>query len=226
MPFCIILLLVVGSSLLLLKDRFLHAQLIQDNTNVSRQQRLGPNNILGLPDGVSRVSTNHKNSSLDEEFILLRTINQQNLAISNPDYGLSTPILTLMPGENFNINSSADSDIMYTSATMKLIPITSSFPPSNMRVEEVDPKNDISLGKPITIGSYTGNSGTFVIPHTASPGYYLLYVYFYYPNHNITAIYNTVVTVERQRRRTRAVIYCTGNCITNQDYNLKECNSC
>jgi len=196
MPFCIILLLAVGSSLLLLKYRFLHAQLIQGNTNVSRQQRLGTNNILGLPDGISLVSTNHKNSSLDEEFILLGTTNQQNLAISNPDYGLSTPILTLMPGENFNISSNADSDIMYTSATMKLVPITSSFPPSNMRIEDVDPENDVSLGKPIMIGNYTGNSGTFVIPHTANSGYYLLYVYFYYPNHNVTAIYNTAVQLK------------------------------
>jgi hypothetical protein len=49
-----------------------------------------------------------------------------------------------------------------------------------MSLEDVDPENDISPGPPITIGNYTGNSRTFVIPHTASPGYYHLYIYFYY----------------------------------------------
>jgi hypothetical protein len=65
--------------------------------------------------------------------------------------------MTLMPGEKFNINSSTDSDIVYTTVTVKLVPITSPFPPNNMRVEDIDSENDISLGTPITIGNYTGN---------------------------------------------------------------------
>ena len=197
MPICLILLLVVGTSSYVFKDRFLHALLIQDNTSVSQQQRLGTTNILDPPDDVSIITSNHKNSSLDEQFIVLGnnlgTSNRQNIAISNPDYGLSTPIPTLMVGENFNINSSTDADIVYTSATVKLVPITSPFPPNNTRIEDVDPENDISLGTPITIGNYTGNFGTFVLPHTASPGYYLMYVYFKYPVYNITAVYNTAV---------------------------------
>ena len=104
--------------------------------------------------------------------------------------------MTLMPGENFSINSSSDSDIVYNVATVKLVPITSPFPPNNMRVEDVDPENDIALGTPIAIGNYTGNSGNFVIPHTASLGSYLLYVYFYYPTYNITLVYNTAVQVK------------------------------
>ena len=65
-----------------------------------------------------------------------------------------------------------------------------------MRVEDVDPENDISLGTPVSIGNYTGNVGSFVIPHTASPGYYLLYVYFYYPTYNITLVYNTAIQLK------------------------------
>jgi hypothetical protein len=44
--------------------------------------------------------------------------------------------MTLMPGEKFNINSSTDSDIVYTTVTVKFVPITSPFPPNNMRVED------------------------------------------------------------------------------------------
>ena len=109
MPICLILLLAVDPRSYVFKDRFLHALLIQDNTSVSQQQRLGTTNILDPPDDVSIITSNHKNSSLDEQFIVLGnnlgTSNRQNIAISNPDYGLSTPIPTLMVGENFNINS-------------------------------------------------------------------------------------------------------------------------
>lgn len=201
-PICLILLFVMDSSLQDSKNRFLHAQLIQDNTDVSRQQRLGTATILGPPDNISLISTNHKNSTLDEEFVILGTADRNNIAISNPNYGLSGPIMTLMPGEKFNINSSNDSDIAYNRATVKLVPITSPFPPNNMRVEDVDPENDISLGTPITIGNYIGNSGAFVIPNTASQGSYLLYVYFYYPTHNITLVYNTAVQVKGSGART------------------------
>ena len=142
--------------------------------------------------------TNHSNSSLDEQFILLGNNlgTRQNIAISNPDYGLSTPIPTLMTGEKFNINSSTDADIVYSTATVKLVPITSPFPPANTNIQDVDPENDILLGTPINLGNYTGNIGNFVIPHTASPGYYLLYVYFYYPTYNLTSMYNTAVLLK------------------------------
>ncbi len=65
-----------------------------------------------------------------------------------------------------------------------------------MYVEDVDPESDISLGTPIAIGNYTGNSGTFVIPHTVSQGSYLLYVYFYYPTYDITLVYSTAVQLK------------------------------
>src|SRR5689334_4038765 len=139
-PICLMLLFIMESSLQDSKSRFLRAQLIQDNSNVSRQQRLGTTAILGSPDGVSLVSTNHKNSTVDEEFVLLRTVDGNNIAISNPNYGLSAPITTLMPGEKFNVNSSTDSDIVYNTATVKLVPIASPFPPNNMSVEDVDPE--------------------------------------------------------------------------------------
>jgi|SRR5215831_14129045 len=192
---CLILLLSVSPNLVFFTDRSLHAQLIHNNSSGSQLQRLGTTNILDPPDDVSIVFTNHKNSSLDEQFIILGNNlgTRQNLAISNPDYGLSVPIPTLMTGENFNINSSTDADIVYSTATVKLVPITSPFPPANTNIEDVDPENDILLGTPINLGNYTGSFGSFAIPHTASSGYYLLYVYFYYPTYNLTAVYNTAV---------------------------------
>jgi len=41
MPICLMLLFIMASSFQDSKSRFLHAQLIQDNTDISRQQRLG-----------------------------------------------------------------------------------------------------------------------------------------------------------------------------------------
>jgi hypothetical protein len=199
MSACLILFLVLDPSSALFKDRFAHSQLIQDNSAVSQQQRIGTTNILDPPDDVSIVYGNQMNSSLDEQFIVLGNNSQgtnTNLAISNPNYGLSTPVPTITIGGNFNINSSTDADIVYTSATIKLVPITSPFPPSGMSIEDVDPENDISLGTPITIGNYTGDLGTFTIPSTAAPGYYILYVYFNYPAENITTIYNTAVQLK------------------------------
>ena len=191
---CLILFLVLGWPSNLFKDRYAYSQLIQDNSSVSQQQRIGTTNILDPPDDVQIFYGDHMNSSLDEQFIVLGNNTQgtntgpQNIAVSNPNYGLSTAVPILMIGGNFSINSSNDADIAYTSAIIKLVPITSPFPPSGMSIEDVDPENDISLGTPITIGNYTGNLGTFVIPHTATPGYYILYAYFTYPAENITAI--------------------------------------
>jgi hypothetical protein len=202
MPVCLILLLVVGPSLHPFKDRFLYGKSSRDSSSVSQLQRLGTTNILDPPDDVSIILSNHNNSTLDdqfdEQFILLGNNLgiRQNIAISNPDYGLSTPIPTLMTGEKFIINSSTDADIVYSTATVKLVPITSVFPPPNTDVEDVDPENDILFGTPINLGNYTGSFGSFVIPHTASSGYYLLYVYFYYPTYNLTAVYNTVVQLK------------------------------
>jgi len=101
-----------------------------------------------------------------------------------------------MTGEKFIINSSTDADIVYSKATVKLVPITSAFPPPNTDVEDVDPESDLLFGTPINLGNYTGSIGNFVIPHTASSGYYLLYVYFYYHTYNLTAAYNTVVQLK------------------------------
>jgi hypothetical protein len=84
-----------------------------------------------------------------------------------------------------------------------LVPITSPFPPNNMRIEDVDPENDISLGTPIAIGNYTGNLRSFATPHSASPGYYILYVYFKYPVYNITAVYSTAVQLNGSSGGTR-----------------------
>jgi hypothetical protein len=199
---CLILLLSVSPSVHLFKDRFLHAQSIQNNSSVSQLQRLGTTHILDPPDNISITLSNHNNSSLDdqfdEQFIILGNNlgTRQNLAISNPDYGLSAPIPVLMTGENFLINSSTDADIVYSTATVKLVPITSPFPPPNTNIEDVDPEDDTLLGTPINLGNYTGNIGSFVIPHTASPGYYLLYVYFHYPTYNLTVVYNTAVQLK------------------------------
>jgi hypothetical protein len=195
---CLISLLSVDPGLFFFRDRPVQAQLIQDSSSVSQLQRLGTTNILDPPGDVSIILSNHSNSSLDEQFILLGNNlgTRQNLAISNPDYGLSTPIPTFMTDEKFNINSSTDADIVYSTATVKLVPITSPFPPPNTNIGDVDPENDILLGTPINLGNYTGNVGNFVIPHAASPGYYLLYVYFYYPTYNLTAVYNTAVQLK------------------------------
>lgn len=203
MSVCVIsllLILVVDPALPFFKDTLSYAQLIQDNSSAS-QQRLGTTNILDPPGDVSLIYGNQKNSSLDEQFILLgnsqeASINRQNIAISNPDYGLSTPVPTLAIGQNFNIYSSTDADIVYTSANVKLVPITSPFPPSGIRIEDVDPESDISFGPPITIGNYTGNIGAFVIPHAATPGYYILYVYLNYPAENITMVYNSALQLK------------------------------
>jgi len=195
---CLILLVATDPGLSFFRDILAYAQLIQGSSSVSQLQRLGTTNILNPPNEVSLVFSNHKNSSLDEQFILLGNNlgTRQKIAISNPDYGLSALIPTLTTGENFNINSSIDSDIVYTTASVKLVPITSPFPPNNIRVEDVDPENDISLGTSVVIGNYTGNVGSFVIPHAANPGYYLLYVYFYYPTYNITLVYNTAIQLK------------------------------
>lgn len=76
-----------------------------------------------------------------------------------------------------------------------LVPITSPFPPTDTSIEDIDPESDIVLSTPIILGNYTGDSGTFIIPQTSSPGYYLLYAYFQYPTYNMTAVYNTAVQV-------------------------------
>jgi hypothetical protein len=192
MPVCLILLLSVSPCLLFFRDSSLNAK---DSSSVSQLQRLGTTKILDPPDDVSLVFTNHNNASIDEQFILLGNNLgiRQNIAISNPNYALSTPIPTLMTGDKFIIDSSTDADIVYSKATVTLVPITSPFPPPNTNIEDVDPENDIQLGTPINLGNYTGDIGRFVIPHTTNPGYYLLYVYFYYPTHNLTAVYNTAV---------------------------------
>ena len=202
MPMCLILLLVVGPSLDLFNDRFLYAKSSRDSSSASQLQRLGTTNILDTPDDVGIVLSDHNNSTLDDQFdeqfiILAHNLGtRQNLAISNPDYSLSTPIPTFMTGEKFIINSSSDADITYSKATVKLVPITSAFPPPNTDVEDVDPETDILFGTPINLGNYTGSFGSIVIPHTASSGFYLLYVYFYYPTYNLTAAYNTVVQLK------------------------------
>ena len=201
MPVCLILLLLLGPSLPIFRDRLSYAQLAQDNTGLSQQQRLGTNNVLDPPGDVSVLYGNHQNASLDEQYILIGNNpgtynNRHNVAVSNPDYGLSTPIPALTIGGNFSVNSSTDADIVYTSGTVTLVPITSPFPPPGISVEDVDPESDISLGTPITIGNYTGGLGTFTIPHTAAPGYYILYVYFKYPDYNVTSVFNTAVQLK------------------------------
>jgi hypothetical protein len=202
MPMCLILLLVVGPSLRLFNDQFLYAKSSRDSSRVSQLQRLGTNNIVDPPDDVGIILSDHNNSTLDdqldEQFIILGNNlgTRQNLAISNPDYTLSTPIPTFKTGEHFIMNSSTDADVVYSTATVKLVPITSVFPPPNTDVEDVDPESDILFGTPINLGNYTGSLGSFVMPHTASSGYYLLYVYFYYPTYNLTAAYNTVVQLK------------------------------
>ena len=125
------------------------------------------------------------------------------MAISNPDYGLSKSFPTLTAGQNFVINSTTNANIKYVSAALLLVPIASSpFPPTNKSILTVDPEVDLVFSTPINLGTYTGNSGSFDIPQTASPGYYLLYVYFQYPTYNMTAVYNIALNVTRNNTLT------------------------
>jgi hypothetical protein len=195
----LILFLILGAGLPFLESKTVYGQPDQDKT-ISKQLRLGTGNILDLPYDVSLLYGNYQNVSFDQEFILLGNnlgtlYNRHNVAISNPDYGFSTSVPTLRVGENFNINSKTDSKIRHSSVVLLLVPITSPFPPADTSIEDIDPENDIVLSTPIILGKYTGDSGTFVIPQTSSPGYYLLYAYFQYPTYNMTAVYNTAVQV-------------------------------
>jgi hypothetical protein len=196
----LILFIVSGTNLPFFKSKPVYGQPQEIDNSLSEQKRLGTDNILYLPDDVSLLYGNHQNASFDQEFVLLgknqSMTNRNDVAIVNPDFGLSTPVPTLRVGENFNINSTVDPDTdRYRSVSVLLVPITSPFPPANTAVEDVDPEFDLALSTPIVLGNYTGDSGTFVIPHTASPGYYLLYAYVQYPTYNMTVVYNTPVQV-------------------------------
>jgi hypothetical protein len=206
---CLTLFFVVGLNMPFLKNRPVYGELVQNNINASQQQRLGTNNILYFPDDVRLISGNRQNSSLSQQFILLGNnsgtyTNRNTIAAANPDYGLPTSIPLLNNGDNFIIVSTTDSDIVYRSADVTLVPITSPFPPPNTRIEDVDPENDISLSRPINLGNYTGNLGTFAIPSTASPGNYLLYLYLKYPTYNMTVVYNTALKVKSSEGTTIA----------------------
>jgi hypothetical protein len=198
-PVSLILFLVSGISFPFFENKTVYGQPVQDNS-VSEQLRLGTGNILDLPDDVSLLYGNNQNASFYQEFILLGNnpgtlYNRHNVAISSPDYGFSTTIPTLRVGENFNIDSTTDANIRYSSVVLLLVPITSPFPPTDTSIEDIDPESDIVLSTPLILGKYTGDIGTFVIPQTSSPGYYLLYAYFQYPTYNMTAVYNTAVHV-------------------------------
>ena len=194
------LFVVSGTGVPFFKSKPVYGQPQEIDNSLSEQQRLGTDNILYLPDDVSLLYGNHQNASFDQEFILLGN-NQsigspKSVAIVNPDFGLSTPVPTLRVGENFNINSTIAPDTeRYRSVAVLLVPITSPFPPANTTVEDVDPEFDLALSTPLILGNYAGNSGTFVIPHTASPGYYLLYAYLQFPTYNMTVVYNTPLQV-------------------------------
>lgn len=194
----IIFFLVSGTGLPFFKDKPVYAQQTQDKT-LSRQLRLGTGNILTLPYSAKLLYGNGQNATIDQEFILLgnnpKVPGQHNVAVSNPDYGLREPIPVLRVGERFVINSTVDADIKYTSAAVILSPITSPFPPTNKSISDIDPEFDMSFSTPIKLGAYTGNSGSFVIPQTVRPGYYLLYTYLQYPAQNMTAVYNTVMQI-------------------------------
>jgi hypothetical protein len=105
-----------GLTLLFNNDPVYGQQPVQDNKSQSRKQRLGTDSILSLPYSVKLVYGKGQNVSLNqEEFILLgnnpRIPGQHNVAISNPDYGLSKSFPTLIAGENFVINSTTNADI-------------------------------------------------------------------------------------------------------------------
>jgi hypothetical protein len=193
---------VTGLTFLFNNDPVYGQQPAQDKSQ-SRKQRLGTDTILSLPYNVKLVYGKGQNVSLNqEEFILLgnnpRIPGQHNVAISNPDYGLSKSFPTLTAGENFVINSTTNAYIKYASAAVLLVPIASSpFPPTNKSILAIDPEVDLVFSTPIKLGTYAGNSGSFVIPQTASPGYYLLYVYFQYPTYNMTAVYNIALNVTK-----------------------------
>jgi hypothetical protein len=198
--FPMIMFVVLAVGLPFFKGKAVYAQQPDNDANLSKQQRLGTANIVDLPDEVNLLYGNHQNASLNQEFLLLgnnpgATTNRHDFAVANPDYGLSTPIPTLKAGENFIINSTTDADIIYSSVAVLLVQITSPFPPADTSIEDIDPESDLSLSAPIILGAYKGTSGTFVMPQTASPGYYLLYAYLQYPTYNVTAVYNVAVQV-------------------------------
>ena len=128
--FTFTLFLVSGIGLSFFNSTPVYSQLgspLVDNNSLLEQQRIGTNNILNFPD-VNLVYGNGNNASLDLEFILLgdnpNIPGQHNVAIANPDYGLSVPIPALRVGENITINSTTDQDIKYSSALVVFVPIS------------------------------------------------------------------------------------------------------
>ena len=190
----IIFLLVSGTGCPFFEKKLVYAQ-----PSMSKELRLGTSNILNLPDNVSLLYGKGQNASLDQEFILLgnnpKIPGQHIVAISNPDYSLDESFPRLRAGEKFAINSSTDSDTKYSSAAVTLTAITSPFPPTDQSISDIDPESDMSFSTPVTLGSYSGQIGSFVIPHSVKPGYYLLDAYLLYPTLNMTAVYNTLMRI-------------------------------
>ncbi|MBV9175893.1 MAG: hypothetical protein JO327_10425 [Nitrososphaeraceae archaeon] len=83
---------------------------------MSRQLRLGTDNILTLPSLPKLLYCIGQNATLEQEFILLgnnpKVPGQHNVAVSNPEYRLSEPVPALRVGERFVINSMQISSIL------------------------------------------------------------------------------------------------------------------
>jgi len=163
---------------------------------------------------VTDSSSNNKNTSLDEEFIVANT-NAGNgfhipIEVTNPDFWLSPPFVKLVKGQQYAVNSFNDEDIKYSSISVKLSPILSlSSDIQNLTDADPENPNDMTLGKPIYIGHYgigavnaTGSSesnsstvkSSFTIPTNLKSGNYILYVYLQYP-YGITGVFSNAATV-------------------------------
>jgi hypothetical protein len=189
---------VLSAVLPLFKIEPVYAQSI-DNS-LAEKQRLGTNNIFS-PQGVHILFGNGQNATLDLEFIVLGSNNNtsqgaQNgsVVFKNPDYGLSDTNAILSVGQNFRINSTTDQDLKYTSANVRLVPIAS-LPPGT-KLSDIDPETDLIQQTPlISLGSYQGGVGTFVIPQTTRSGYYIIDVSLHYPSLGMTTVHTALVRI-------------------------------
>lgn len=94
------LFVVAGTDMPFFKSELAYGQPQEIDNCLGERQRLGTDNILYFPD-VSLLHGSHQGASFDQEFVLLgnnQSIDSpKNVAIVNPDFGLSTPVTTLKP---------------------------------------------------------------------------------------------------------------------------------
>jgi beta-mannanase len=174
----------------------------------SQMQRLGtdtlvPGSYVNITDSYDKVS------GLGMQFLLLNSnmsdpnkfnIAQDQIAIKNPEYGLSEPYPTLLAGQSFNISATTYDEIGYGAMNASLVPILS-FPEGRPN-SYIDPEDDLQFGSIIDLPQFMGDVGSFVVPQNLQPGYYMLYVYLTSITsqstvlpYGITSVHSNIVTV-------------------------------